>query len=86
MGFSGYRPTPPPADPRDFEAQILWLQDELRRISASVEEAQILHLPPIYEEPGFVEDGMVVNADGSSWDPGSGPGLYLRRLGAWEPV
>ena len=86
MGFSGYRPQPAPINPVNLEAVTLWLEEELRRISATVEEAQILQLTPLYAEPEHIEEGFVVNADGTSWDPGSGPGLYLRRNNAWEPV
>lgn len=33
--------------------------------------------------PDSPQDGDVAFADGTSWNPGSGKGLYERRGGAW---
>jgi hypothetical protein len=34
-------------------------------------------------EPEKIQNGDLVYADGSNWNPGSGAGLYERRAGAW---
>jgi hypothetical protein len=34
-------------------------------------------------EPGAPANGDVAYADGTSWNPGSGAGLYVRTGGAW---
>jgi hypothetical protein len=43
-------------------------------------ELQILH-----GEPDRLREGMVVYADGTNWDPGSGEGMYRRNVAnnAW---
>lgn len=43
----------------------------------------ILFLEELFEEPAKPLDGMVVWADGTMWNPGSGAGIYHRRGGAW---
>lgn len=61
-----------------------YLQQELLRISAEftfLEDGRafpILHNPPLKER-----DGMLVNADGTDWNPGSGAGYYERVGGVW---
>lgn len=39
----------------------------------------------LYAEPSKVRAGMVVYADGTTWNPGSGQGLYRRNVAnsAW---
>ncbi len=37
-------------------------------------------------EAASIFDGMVVYADGTSWDPGSGEGLYERNNGSWQKL
>lgn len=43
----------------------------------------ILHLDILENEPGDPFDGMIVYADGTSWDPGGGEGAYVRTADAW---
>lgn len=38
------------------------------------------------EEPAGPEEGWVTYADGTSWDPGSGAGLYEYRSAAWRKL
>lgn len=61
-----------------------WVEEELRALQvallAAVESVPIL---PLYVEPPRPRDGMVVYADGTQWDPGSGEGFYGRENGAW---
>lgn len=42
-----------------------------------------LQLEVRYVAPEKPRDGMVVLADGATWNPGSGAGMYLRLGGAW---
>lgn len=35
-------------------------------------------------EPAKYSDGMVVYADGTNWNPGSGEGLYMRYNSTWN--
>lgn len=61
------------------------LQFELERLASALEEytGSKLILEPQSVEPSKVVEGMVVNADGTNWDPGSGAGYYGRVSGAW---
>ena len=36
-----------------------------------------------YAAPGKPQDGMIVKADGTHWDPGSGAGFYGYSGSAW---
>lgn len=41
---------------------------------------------PYHANPTDPQEGMVVWADGTNWDPGSGAGLYEYRGGAWHKL
>ncbi len=61
-----------------------YLQRELLRIAAEftlLEEGR--GKPILYVAPTKPRDGMLVYADGTAWNPGSGEGFYERRGGAW---
>ena len=61
-----------------------WLARELMSVSrATYGAAPIIQMQVQYAEPAKPRDGMVVLADGSTWDPGSGAGIYARISGAW---
>lgn len=78
MSHQRYRPSALPADtPPALKA---WLADEFRRVSVALQHTH--HLEILTEEPR-AEDGEIVYADGTSWDPGSGEGFYGRENGAW---
>lgn len=42
-----------------------------------------LELQELHEAPAKVRAGMVVLADGTDWDPGSGAGFYGYYGAAW---
>lgn len=60
-----------------------WLANELRRIANSLDCVNNLTLEPLAAEPARLSDGMVVYANGTDWNPGSGAGVYARESGAW---
>ena len=65
-----------------------WLWQELQRVSialAELETPQVI-LVASHSAPKKVTDGMVVFADGTNWNPGSGAGLYERVGGAWNKL
>lgn len=53
----------------DQEHRLRTLEWELKRV--------------LYAEPPKLRDGMFAVADGTTWNPGSGAGLYRRAAGAW---
>lgn len=77
-----YAPGPIPADPK---AQQRYLGEEFRKVQAALKTANQYDI--LYVEPTKPRAGLVVYADGTTWDPGSGEGLYRYSLaGAWEFV
>lgn len=62
---------------------VKWIFDELQRIAAEMQKPEVLEMEVQYAEPARPVEGMVVFADGTSWNPGSGAGTYERRSGAW---
>lgn len=80
-----YIPKPPPNLPD--ELRPLWdhLEQEFQAISREFLEATVLELREIAAEPLRPRNGMIVFADGTDWDPGSGRGLYVYD-GGWEKI
>ncbi len=76
-------PATAPANPREFQ---VWLLEELRHIadSASEPEADTVVLKQWNAVPDKLYDGLVVYADGTNWNPGSGEGYYGYYAAAWH--
>ncbi len=71
-----YRAGQPPQDPKQ-------VPDFLRTELAAIEQASNradpqAELSYLHAEPARLRAGMLVLADGSDWDPGSGEGMYRR--------
>lgn len=61
----------------------IFLQNAFRRFEGHME---IERRPKLFEAaPVQPEEGQIVRADGSSWDPGSGRGYYGYDEGLWKP-
>lgn len=81
--MSKYNPTS--KSPISFAEVANWVHSELLAISralASIENPIIVFTPQ-HIAPSRPSEGMVVNADGTDWDPGSGAGLYQYLSGSW---
>lgn len=62
-----------------------WLVRELRSIAQAWDQTQqFLLLDTLSVAPTKLREGMVVKADGTHWNPGSGAGFYGYRGGAWH--
>jgi hypothetical protein len=82
MAHGKYTPGAIPHDcPPNLKA---WLAAELQRISTALQHTN--HLDVLGAEPSKYEDGLIVYADGTSWNPGSGEGFYGYRDGAWRKL
>ena len=76
-----YQPGNVPLDP---QALAGFLRLELQRIAQEfTDEQEFVKLRTLYAAPVRIEEGMVVRADGTTWNPGSGAGIYARIAGAW---
>lgn len=74
-----YVPRQPPADPALLPGFLL---DELRNIARST-TTDTVQLQPQSVAPAKPRAGLLAEADGTNWNPGSGAGLYIFRAGAW---
>lgn len=78
-----YIPRPAPSDPAQLPG---YLFQELQNLQNALQASRpSIILTPVYAEPNKKPDGLVVYADGTVWNPGSGAGTYQWRGGAWQP-
>lgn len=79
--MSRYVPEPfQPTDPK-LSALTTYLLRELQRVGDSIGAIDSVILQKRFRAPDHVKDGMIVLADGTSWDPGSGAGFYGYNAG-----
>lgn len=77
-----YVPNNVPANPAEIPA---WLSQELLNIQTALQgPSSFLLLDKQYVAPSRIFEGMVVLADGTQWNPGSGAGFYGYRDGSWK--
>ena len=69
--------------PKSYDADFL--KTELDKIQACVNnyEAMKITLVPQGTVPDKADEGDIVNADGTLWNPGGGAGLYEYKGGAY---
>jgi hypothetical protein len=76
-----YEPGVVPTDPAKLPD---FLREEFKKIQQAAYGAQkMLWLTPLHVEPAKPREGMVVRADGTDWNPGSGAGVYCHSGSAW---
>lgn len=64
-----------------------WLMRELRAIQeASVTAVDNITFKTLTAVPKKLYDGLTVLADGTSWNPGSGQGVYTYYGAAWHKL
>lgn len=80
-GAEAYTPGVPPNDPALIPR---YLREEFTKIEAALAAPRNIELPVLYAPPAKPRNGMLRNADGVNWNPGSGPGLYRYGGGAWN--
>lgn len=64
-------------------AALLAELDNLQRFTEQP-TLPILTLETLTAAPARLEDGMIVKADGVTWNPGAGPGVYCYYGAAWN--
>ena len=76
-----YNPTTPPQDPAALPGFLL---QELANLRKAMEAPQpYVFLDTLNAAPLRPREGMVVKADGTNWNPGSGAGIYARVGATW---
>lgn len=62
------------------------LRAELERLALQINQpVDSMALNTLYAAPKRIYEGMIVKADGTTWNPGAGPGEYIYINGAWRP-
>ena len=60
-----------------------YLENELFKLSRVIDILAAGRVPKRYTAPAKPREGDLVLADGTSWNPGGGAGLYYYNAGAW---
>jgi hypothetical protein len=82
--FSGHtEPGEVSATHSDLNQIVHFFANELQAVSRAFQESDVLELRTTHKAPVRPKNGMIVEADGTDWNPGSGAGLYVRRLNTW---
>ncbi|MDY0974990.1 hypothetical protein SOM61_08450 [Massilia sp. CFBP9012] len=76
-----YQPGDPPADPAQMQR---FLREEQLKWKAALDALADGFAPVVYAPPAKPRDGMLRNADGTQWNPGSGAGLYRYGNNSWN--
>ncbi len=76
------RAAPEYEDPKMREL-ARWVENEFRRLTFTLTETGDIRFQVLNVAPTRPREGMVVWADGTNWNPGSGAGPYARIAGAW---
>lgn len=75
-----FAPRLPPENSDDLQD---WVLDELRQVEQAFNEQDLVFLVETNVAPPKPRNGMILYADGTNWNPGSGRGIYARYGGAW---
>lgn len=78
-----YFPNSAPPNIQSVDELRMWMEEELRRLATSLVIVDSTQYNILYTAPPGPVAGMVVFADGTTWNPGSGRGLYEYRLNSW---
>lgn len=82
-----FSPEPAPGGIPPEQKQLLdWIQAQLENIRGALAEQDNLQLVTLYAAPAKPREGMVVMADGTTWNPGSGVGVYVYASGSWTKL
>lgn len=71
----------PTLTPTDINSLPTFLDNTMLEIKAVLELLRDGHLDVSYEAPTKPSQGDIRYADGTSWDPGSGEGIYFYNSG-----
>ena len=69
-----------------LEMRISDMERRIVEMETLIGEFNQIQFTVLHAEPDRYREGMIVYADGSDWNPGSGGGLYEYRGGAWAKL
>lgn len=73
----------PGVAPSDTDQLRRFLEDELKKIAAVISLLAAGHIDKTYAAPAKPRDGDIRYADGTTWNPGSGAGVYVYKTSSW---
>lgn len=73
-------------DAADVEALREATTRELEALEQAFTEQDFVAFTKTYVQPTKRFDGLTVYADGTSWNPGSGEGVYTYYAAAWHKL
>lgn len=76
-------PEPVPNDPGTLQR---YLDTELNKIAGVIALLAAGHIDKTYAPPAKPRDGDIRYADGTTWQPGSGSGIYYFNGTIWKPL
>lgn len=76
-----YSPEQPPTNQDEFNRYVY---NELLKIQQSISALAAGHIDKTYVSPTKPRDGDIRYADGTSWNPGSGAGVYYFNGTIWK--
>lgn len=80
LGSVQYQPGQVPSDPAQMQA---FMRDELNKVAAAIAALAAGHLDKQTVAPLKPRDGDIRYADGTSWNPGAGAGVYWFNGSVW---
>lgn len=75
-----YVPETPPSDASQLSAYI---ERELLKVKMAIDLLALGHLDETYVAPTKPRNGDIRYADGTSWNPGGGRGVYVYKGSSW---
>lgn len=75
-----YSPEPPPSDINQFPAYV---ERELLKVKMAMDLLALGHLDETFVAPTKPRNGDIRYADGTSWNPGGGRGVYVYKGSSW---
>jgi hypothetical protein len=71
--------------PADAKQLADFVRSELEKIAQALDSPnEFTALATLYAAPNKYRDGTIVKADGATWNPGAGSGVYVYRDAAWH--
>lgn len=83
IAVAQYSPGPVPSEPADLQR---YLTEEFDKIAAAVALLRNPHFEETFVAPKKPRNGDTYLADGTSWNPGLGRGLYIYRNAVWTRI
>lgn len=78
-----------PGDPSSITTlpdMVRFIRDENLKQAAAFDALAAGHLDKVYVVPTKPRDGDLRYADGTSWNPGGGKGLYMHNGSVWTLI